>query len=86
LWLSHYIPKAVCDGRVDTKIRFAVMMTMAVRRLCICHGEENVAFAEKMAGFLAKEVEHSTENMEQVYRTLSLPRWHEHLTAGLPLK
>ncbi|MBP3313488.1 MAG: flagellin lysine-N-methylase [Oscillospiraceae bacterium] len=86
LWLGHYIPKAVCDGRVDTKIRFAVLMVMAVRRLCLCHGEENLAFAEKMAGCLAREVEHSQDNMEKVYRTLSSPLWHEHLMMGLPLK
>ncbi len=86
LWLSHYIPKAVCDGQVDTKIRFAVLMVMAVRRLCLCHGEENLAFAEKMAGFLAREVEHSQENMEKVYHALSSPHWHEHLMMGLPLK
>ncbi len=86
LWLGHYIPKAVCDGKVDIKIRFAVFMAMAVRRLCICHGEETLCFAKKMAGCLAKEVEHSAENMDKMYRALSAPHWHWHLTAGLPLK
>ena len=81
LWLAHYIPKAVCDGRVDSKIRFAVFLTLAVRRLCICNKESSPA---QMAGLLAKEVEHSPENLAFCFKTLAESRWHEHFLRHFP--
>jgi len=82
LWLSHYIPKAVNDGRVDTKIRFCVLLCLTVRRLCICRNDEDAA---GIAGLLAKELEHSEENVAAIMAALSNHEWHDHLLMQLPL-
>lgn len=86
LYLAHYIPKAVCDGRADTKIRFAVLMILTARRLCLCQKQESAEEMLKMAGLLAKEVEHCPENMDAVYSALQRRGWHAHLLTQLPLK
>ena len=85
LWLAHYIPKAVCDGRIDSKIRFCVLLTLAVRRLCLCENKCSPADAMAMAGLLAKEIEHSEENVKALWSILENDSWHEHLTTQLPL-
>lgn len=82
LWLGHYIPKAVNDGRADTKIRFSVLLCLTVRRLCICQKSEEVA---RFAGLLAKELEHSEENVTAILSALARPQWHDHLLMQLPL-
>lgn len=85
LWLSHYIPKAVNDGHADTKIRLCVLLCLTVRRLCICQKTEAPADAAKTAGLLAKELEHSEDNVSAVLSALEHPGWHEHLLMQLPL-
>jgi len=84
LWLSHYLPKAVGDGRVDTKLRFAVLMTLTVQRLCVCQGRVSPADAARVAGILAKEIEHSPENLRAVWAALEAPGWHTQLLLQLP--
>ena len=85
LWLSHYIPKAVNDGRVDTKIRFAVLLNLTLRRLCICQKKDAPEDIARMAGLLAKEIEHSRENTERIYKALEKDGWHLHLMRQIPL-
>jgi len=85
-YLAHYIPKAVNDGRVDTKIRLAVLLALTVRRLCVCIKKEAVSDMAHFAGLLAKEIEHSEENMAAVYAALENTGWHEHLAAQLDLR
>lgn len=85
-YLAHYIPKAVNDGRVDSKIRLAVLLALTVRRLCVCTKQETVSDMAHYAGLLAKEVEHSEENMAAIYDALKNPGWHEHLSAQLDLR
>lgn len=80
-YLAHYILKAVNDGRVDTKIRLAVLLALTVRRLCVCTKKETTADIAHYAGLLAKELEHSEENMAAVYAALENIGWHEHLAA-----
>ena len=38
-----------------------------------------------MAGLLAKEIEHSDENVKSLWAILEKDDWHEHLTMQLPL-
>ncbi len=85
LWLAHYIPKAVNDGRADTRIRLCVLLCLTVRRLCICEKTESAADAAEIAGLLAKELEHSEDNIAAVLTALEHPGWHEHLIMQLPL-
>ena len=80
-YLAHYIPKAVNDGRVDTKIYLSALLTLTVRRLCICTGAYEKA--ADYAGILAKDLEHSAENMEKLYAALQVPGWGEHLIAEI---
>lgn len=85
-YLAHYIPKAVNDGRVDTKIRLAVLLGLTVRRFAVCTRKETTADFCHLAGLLAKELEHSEENMAALYDALEQPGWHEQLAASLDLK
>ena len=80
-WLAHYLPKAISDDDPQSRILLAVFLTLACVRLCVCSGKE-LAF---VAGLLAKELEHSEENLELLLDALSCPGWTEHLTAQLPL-
>ena len=82
-YLAHYIPKAVNDGRIDTKIRLAVLLCLTVRRICVCEKKESVLDVSHFAGLLAKEIEHSDENMAALYAALECPGWHEQLAAQL---
>lgn len=86
LWLAHYIPKAVNDGRADTKIRLCVLLAMTVRRFCICQKNETADGCASIAGLLAKELEHSEDNMAALYAALENQGWHEHLLKQLPVK
>lgn len=85
-YLAHYVPKAVCDGRVDSKIRLAVLFALTVRRLCVCTKRESVSDMAHYAGLLAKEIEHAEENMAAVYAALENPGWHFQLAAQLDLR
>ena len=85
-YLAHYIPKAVSDGRVDTKIRLAVLFCLTIRRFCICTGKETTHDVSHFAGLLAKEIEHSEENMASVYAALEHPGWHRQLLAQIDLQ
>lgn len=79
LWLAHYVPKAVNDGRLDTKILFAALLTLCARRFCVCAGC-TIAHA---ASLLAKELEHNPDAVSEIYRALENPFWARHLTAHL---
>ena len=81
LWLAHYLPKAIADDDPQSRILLAVFLTLATVRLCVCSGRD-LAF---IASLLAKELEHSEENLELLLDALSGPGWTEHLTAQLPL-
>ena len=82
LWLAHYIPKAVNDGRVDTKIYLAVFLVLTLRRLAVCSGESVSA----LAALLAKEIEHSEDNVALLYHTWEQEAgWSEHWIAQLDL-
>lgn len=79
LWLAHYVPKAVNDGRADTKLLLAAFLTLTARRLCVCTGMTAAA----CAGLLAKEIEHSEENIARLYAALENSGWARALTALL---
>ena len=81
LWLAHYLPKAIGDDDPQSRILLAVFLTLAAVRLCVCSGRE-LSFVVPL---LAKELEHSEENLELLLDALSGPGWTEHLTAQLPL-
>ena len=82
LWLAHYIPKAVNDGRVDTKILLAVFLTLTLRRFAVCSGGSPT----QLAGLLAKEIEHSEENLDRLYAVWERePGWSRHFIAQLDL-
>lgn len=84
LWLSHYLLKAVNDGRADTKILLAVFLALTVRRFCVCAGRETPPDAARFAGLLAKELEHSEENLNALYRAFSKSDfWVRHLLTQL---
>lgn len=85
-YLAHYIPKAVCDGRVNTKIRLAVLLSLTARRFAVCTGKETMEDLCHFAGLLAKEIEHSEENMAALYAALEHPGWHEQFAAQLDLR
>ena len=44
-----------------------------------------LALVVAMAGLLAKEIEHSEENVKSLWAILEKDDWHEHLTMQLPL-
>ncbi|MBQ7566751.1 MAG: flagellin lysine-N-methylase [Oscillospiraceae bacterium] len=79
LWLAHYMPKAVNDGRVDTKLLLAAFLTLCTRRLCVCTGRSPA----HVAGLLAKEIEHSEENVAHLCMALEAEGWSAHLIAQL---
>ena len=82
LWLAHYIPKAVNDGRVDTKILLAAFLMLTVRRFSVCSGGSPA----RLAGLLAKEIEHSEENLDRLYTVWERePGWSRHFIAQLDL-
>ena len=85
-YLAHYIPKTVNDGRVDTKLRLAALLCLTVRRFCVCTGKASPEDMGHFAGLLAKEIEHSDENMQTLYAALEAPGWHEQLAAQLDLE
>ena len=81
LWLAHYLPKAVRDGNARSRVLLAVFLTLAAVRLCVCSGEELAS----AAALLAKELEHSEDNLAALCEAFARPGWTEHLTAQLPL-
>ena len=79
LWLAHYIPKAVNDGRVDTKILLAVFLTLTLRRLAVCTDSS----VSSLASLLAKEIEHNEDNLAHLYHRWSRENWTAHFLAQL---
>ena len=80
LWLAHYLPKAVRDDHPQSRVLLSVFLTLAVVRLCVCSGQELAS----VAALLAKELEHSEENIALLCEAFTRPGWTEHFLAQLP--
>ena len=83
LWLSHYIPKAVNDNHILSKIEFAVFGWLFVCRACAAAGKSELKDIEHYAGLFAKEAEHSEDNLRLYFETWRSPGWYEHFLAEI---
>lgn len=75
LWLEHYIPKAVNDNDLASKLMLAVFGWQFVRRACLCTEKTTLADVMHYAGLFAKEIEHNEENLAWLYAAWHDPSW-----------